>query len=159
MALGADRLCGDGHHRRRRGFRRNCALEGLPRDAAEDCRECKGERGMGTQPDEIVSRIDRQRDRLGENLQELETRLRDATDWRVQYKRHPWIMLGAVFGGGMLLARVLLGGGGSSSNGSGSSGKPAGTQISEALRGAIITLAVNKLRDYVSAQMPAPQQH
>lgn len=114
---------------------------------------------MGTKPDEIVDRIDRQRDRLGENLQELETRFRDATDWRVQYQRHPWVMLGAVFGGGLLLGAWL--GGGSSDGGSEASHsgtKPAHKQLVEAIRGAIITLAVNKLKDYVSAQMPSPQQ-
>ena len=112
---------------------------------------------MGAKPDEIVERIDRQRDRLGENLQELETRFRDVTDWRVQYSRHPWTMLGIAFGGGLLLGAWL---GGSSSDGAGEeshSSKPAHRQLAEAIRGALITLAVNKLKDYVSAQLPSAQ--
>lgn len=119
---------------------------------------------MGTKPDEIVTRIDRQRDKLGENLHELESRLRDATDWRVQYKRHPWIILGVVFGGGLLLGSWLGGSRGGSSSGAGESRvrgdgtKPAHKQLSEALRGAVITLAVNKLKDYVSSQIPTGQQ-
>ena len=111
---------------------------------------------MGTKPDEIVERIDRQRDRLGENLQELETRFRDATDWRVQYSRHPWAMLGIAFGGGLLVGAWL---GTSSGNGAGEESqgrsKPANRQLAEAIRGALITLAVNKLKDYLTARIPS----
>jgi hypothetical protein len=112
---------------------------------------------VGTKPDEIVNRIDRQRDQLGENLHELESRLRDATDWRLHYKRHPWVMISIATGAGFLLGSWMRSG--SHSNGEPHRGeKPAKRQISEALRGAIITLVVNKLKEYVSAQLPSPQQ-
>jgi hypothetical protein len=110
---------------------------------------------VGAKPDEIVSRIDRQRDQLGENLQELETRLRDATNWRVQYRKHPWVMIGIATCAGFLLGSWVRGGGGSQHHQPGE--KPAKRQIAEAIRGAVITLAVNKLKEYLSAQLPSPQ--
>jgi hypothetical protein len=57
--------------------------------------------------DEIKQRIDAQRGELGENLQELERRVKSTTDWRAQMEKRPWVMLGAAFGTGMVIATVL----------------------------------------------------
>jgi len=111
---------------------------------------------VGTKADEIVSQIDRQRDRLGENLHELESRMRDMADWRVQYERHPWALLGVAFVGGMLFGAWTRGNGGGFSDGG--SQHSAKKQILEGLRGALITLAVNKLRGYVESALPTPGQ-
>jgi len=43
---------------------------------------------------------------LGSNLQELETRVKQATDWREQFRKNPMAMLGIAFGGGILLSTV-----------------------------------------------------
>jgi hypothetical protein len=115
---------------------------------------------VGAQPDEIVDRIDRQRNRLTDNLRELETRFQDATDWRIQYERHPWAMLGIVFGGGLLLGAWLGGGSRDGAEGAHSGGtKPAHKQIAEAVRGALITLAVNQLKNYIAERAASQQEH
>ena len=101
---------------------------------------------MGAEPNEIVHQIDSHRDQL-------------ATDWRVQYDRHPWAVLGVVFGGGVLLGAWL--GGGSKDGVEGAHGggtKPAHRQLAEAVRGALITLAVNQLKNYISERVASRQE-
>ena len=62
---------------------------------------------MDEQSEQIVKRIQEQRERLGDNLAQLETRMRDATDWRTYFARNPWLMAGASAVGGLLLATIL----------------------------------------------------
>lgn len=50
--------------------------------------------------DRIERHIEQTREKLGRNLNELESRVRDTLDWRQQYDRNPWLVLGAVFGVG-----------------------------------------------------------
>lgn len=58
---------------------------------------------MGQTAGQIESYIESKRVDLGENLRELETRVRSATDWRYQFESRPMWFLGAAVGGGMLL--------------------------------------------------------
>jgi hypothetical protein len=51
---------------------------------------------MAETADQIKSRIDFTRARLGQDLNALEYSLKRATDWRVQFRRRPWAILGAV---------------------------------------------------------------
>jgi multidrug resistance efflux pump len=67
---------------------------------------------MGQTTDQIESDIERNADQLKSNLEELETRVKSAADWRSQFDRHPERMTVAALVGGALLA--LLVGGGSS---------------------------------------------
>ncbi|HUQ10231.1 MAG TPA: hypothetical protein VM146_07935 [Steroidobacteraceae bacterium] len=62
---------------------------------------------MGQTSDQIVSEIDRTRDELRSNFQELEARAKDAADWRNQFRRHPAPMMVAAMVGGMLLSMML----------------------------------------------------
>jgi hypothetical protein len=62
---------------------------------------------MGQTPDQIVSDIDRTRENLRSNLQELETRAKEAADWRVQFRRHPERMALAALAGGALLSLLI----------------------------------------------------
>ena len=65
---------------------------------------------MGQRSDQIVREIDRTRGELGNNLQELESKVKDATDWRKQFQKSPLTMIGIALGGGLLLSRVIGGG-------------------------------------------------
>jgi len=67
---------------------------------------------MDEKPDKIVQHIESKRDVLGRNLDELQNKVRETTDWRVQFDRHPYVLMSAAMGGGMLLSSML---GGSSS--------------------------------------------
>src|SRR5262245_4396317 len=62
---------------------------------------------MDEKPDQIIDHIEQQRDRLGRNLNELESRVRRSTDWRTYYDRNPMLILGAALGGGLLLGATL----------------------------------------------------
>jgi len=53
---------------------------------------------MGETADEIRSQIERTRERLGKDLNALESRVKEETDWRVQFARRPWVFVGAAFG-------------------------------------------------------------
>jgi hypothetical protein len=59
---------------------------------------------MGETADEITHHITETREDLASNLQELETRVKAATDWREQFRRHPGWMIAAAMAGGVLLA-------------------------------------------------------
>ena len=63
---------------------------------------------MGQTPDEIKQQVEQARSRLGQDLNELEYRVKSTTDWRVQFDRHPWPFLGAVFAAA-LFAGLLAG--------------------------------------------------
>ena len=44
---------------------------------------------------EIVKEISDERQRLADNLGELGTKIRDASDWRSYFARSPWLAVGA----------------------------------------------------------------
>jgi hypothetical protein len=58
---------------------------------------------------EIIDEIETSRDKLGENLNDLESRMREATNWRTYYERHPYLFIGSAVGGGLLLSGILRG--------------------------------------------------
>ena len=62
---------------------------------------------MGQTTDQITSDIDQSREQLKSNLQELETRVKSATDWRAQFQKHPGRMVAAALVGGVLLSSLL----------------------------------------------------
>jgi len=64
---------------------------------------------MDEKPDQIMSHIESQRDQLGRNLNELESRVKSATDWRVQFDKNPMLAMGVALGGGMLLGSIVGG--------------------------------------------------
>ncbi len=64
---------------------------------------------MGERADAIEREIEQERVELGRNLEELEHRVKEATDWRVQFDRHTGGMMALAFSGGLLLAAFLGG--------------------------------------------------
>ena len=62
---------------------------------------------MGEKADQIVSDIDRTREHLKSNLEELETRVKDVTDWRSQFRKRPGLMVVGAMVGGVLLSSIL----------------------------------------------------
>jgi hypothetical protein len=65
---------------------------------------------MGQTSDDIRYDVERARERLGANLNELEYRIKSELDWRVQFRRHPWAFLGAAFGLAFLIGLAISGG-------------------------------------------------
>ena len=64
---------------------------------------------MGQTTDQIENQIEDKRDDLKSNLQELENRVKTATDWRHYFAEHSGTMIAAAFGGGVLLAAMVGG--------------------------------------------------
>ena len=60
---------------------------------------------MDETSDEILEHIETQRNQLGTNLNELETRVRRTADWRTYFEHNPMLILAGAFGGGILLGR------------------------------------------------------
>ena len=60
--------------------------------------------GTGT----IIKDILEERQRLGDNLEELEQKVREAADWRTYFNRKPWVLMGVALGGGLLLSALLV---------------------------------------------------
>lgn len=62
---------------------------------------------MAERSDQIREEIDAQRGALGENLHELERRVKSTTDWRAQVEKRPWVMLGVAFGAGVAASSLI----------------------------------------------------
>jgi hypothetical protein len=62
---------------------------------------------MGQTTDQIATDIDHKREELKSNLQELETRVKSAADWRSQFQKRPGSMVIAAVVGGALLSSLI----------------------------------------------------
>jgi len=62
---------------------------------------------MDEKPDQIAQHIEWKRGELGRNLDELQDKVRDTTDWRKQFERHPYVLMSAAMGGGILLSSIV----------------------------------------------------
>jgi len=62
---------------------------------------------MGETTDQIATVIDRTREDLKSNLEELETRVKEVTDWRSHFRKSPGSMVVAALVGGALLSTLI----------------------------------------------------
>jgi hypothetical protein len=62
---------------------------------------------MGETSNQIERHIVETRNDLGENLSELEEKVKEAINWRAQVDQRPWTMIAVAFGGGVLLSALL----------------------------------------------------
>lgn len=120
---------------------------------------------MGQATNQIEAHIDSKRAELGSNLEALEQRVRDATDWKRQYRQHPMPILGFAFGGGLLLASIL-GGRGNGHRGQHAraaqegSGLPSKTlETWDNIKGALVNVAAAGFTDYVGKLVPGFRDH
>jgi len=65
---------------------------------------------MGQTADEITLQIEQTRAELGSNLQELEGKIKGATDWRSYVRKRPFTLVGMALACGLLLGMTLGGG-------------------------------------------------
>jgi ElaB/YqjD/DUF883 family membrane-anchored ribosome-binding protein len=64
---------------------------------------------MDETADQIRSEIEQTRAKLGQDLNDLEYKVKQETDWRVHVRRRPWPYLGAVFAVSMMLGLAVSG--------------------------------------------------
>lgn len=62
---------------------------------------------MGEKSDQIERHIKEQRAELGDNIVQLQAKVRDAFNWRVQFENRPMTMIGIALGGGVVLASLF----------------------------------------------------
>lgn len=133
-----------------------------------------------TASQQIEDHIEDQREDLSSNLRELEYRVKEVADWRHQFENHPMAFLGLAFGGGLLLSKAIGGSRGGRhkhyyyAGPNASAGKevskpskssppsPAVEQAQHAwenVKGALIGIAVTRLKDYVDGVVPGFSAH
>ncbi len=61
---------------------------------------------MGQTTGQIESDIRHKREDLHSNFQELESKVKSVTDWKLHFQNHPASMVAAAFGAGALLANL-----------------------------------------------------
>jgi len=64
---------------------------------------------MGETINQIERELAAERDELGRNLNELETKARELADWRHYYRNHPGALIGAAVASGVVLG-IIAGG-------------------------------------------------
>jgi hypothetical protein len=62
---------------------------------------------MGEKTNQIEQHIREQRNELGQNISELQQKVRDTVDWRAQFEQRPMTMIGLAVGGGLLLSALV----------------------------------------------------
>ena len=62
---------------------------------------------MGEKTNEIEQHIREQRNELGQNIGELQQKVKDTVDWRAQFEQRPMTMIGLAVGGGFLLSALV----------------------------------------------------
>jgi hypothetical protein len=114
---------------------------------------------MAERPDQIERHIESTRNELGNNLQELQHKVKQAADWKTYYERNPMMMVGLAFGGGVLLSGFLGGKTGSPGQRDRirSERGPDRSQVNqmlETLKGALIGVTATKLRTVLDQVIP-----
>jgi hypothetical protein len=124
---------------------------------------------MGETPDQIERHIHEKRNELGENIHELQEKVKTAVDWRAQFDQRPWVLMGIAFGGGLLLS-LLVGGGrhdsgryssrdrGKSEPQRFSSSQQRDDKVWENIRGAALAVGASRLSSVLEGVLPGFQE-
>jgi hypothetical protein len=122
---------------------------------------------MGEKSNQIERQIQAERGQLGQNLNELQSKVDEVTDWRAQFQKRPMLMMGVAVGSGLLLAS--LGGrksrsrrhpaeewsnGGSAPRRATELQKNKALETFDTMKGAIIGVAANTFQDFLGQIIP-----
>lgn len=127
---------------------------------------------MDEGPSEIEDHIRSTRRQLESNLQELEHKVKDAANWRVQFGRHPGPFLGVACAGGMLLgamggkgraARRSLARAGGEERGSflqaRARHRPITAELWKGIKDGLIAAAASQIAAHLGALVPGAKGH
>ena len=125
---------------------------------------------MGETTSQIENQIENKREDLKSNLEELQTRVKTATDWRHYFAEHTGTMIAAAFGGGVLLA-AMAGGRSRSASSSQAEGSPeparpwrTGTRHEvlenvDSIKSALVGAAATKFKNILGEVVPGFTEH
>ena len=124
---------------------------------------------MGQTTDQIEHQIENKREDLKTNLEELQTRVKTATDWRHYFAEHTGTMIAAAFGGGVLLAAMVSGRGTRASLSQAGASEPerpwrAGTKHEvlenvDSIKSALVGAAATKFKGILGEVVPGFKEH
>jgi ribosome-associated protein YbcJ (S4-like RNA binding protein) len=122
---------------------------------------------MGENSNQIEREIRAERGQLGRNLNDLQSKVEEVTDWRAHFNKRPITMIGAALGGGLLLASMT---GGRSkrrrhyaeARTNGENEHRRGTEIQkgkaletvDSIKGALIGVAANTFQNFLGQVVP-----
>jgi hypothetical protein len=118
---------------------------------------------MGERTDQIERQIAETRGQLGDNLGELQDKVKSAVDWRAQFQQRPGTLLAVAFGGGVILSALVPSNrsrsrGGAPSRDSAPS-KPSDLRKNiDAFTGALIGVAVKQASGFLDSLLPGFHQ-
>ena len=120
---------------------------------------------MAQGSDQIKQQIDQQRQRLGSNIREIESRVKRGTDWHTAFEKNPWMLMAAAAAGGLILSGFI----GRASSPSTSAEETLSVapskhmqQISGTLDnivGALIGVGTSKVKEFISDAVPGFGEH
>jgi hypothetical protein len=124
---------------------------------------------MGETTSQIENHIENKRADLRSNLQELESKVHSATDWRHYFRQYTGTMVAAAFGGGVLLSAMLgkegRAGAGAAASAPRSDGRAPGSQKHEILetfdtiKTALVGVAATKFKGMLGEVVPGFSEH
>jgi len=124
---------------------------------------------MGERTDPIEPQIENKREDVKSKLQQLETRVKTATDWRHSFAEHTGTMIAAAFGGGVLLAAMVSGRGTRASLSQAGASEPerpwrAGTKHEvlenvDSIKSALVGAAATKFKGILGEVVPGFKEH
>ena len=122
---------------------------------------------MGQITDEIENQIESTRENLKSNFEELEMRMKAATDWRHYYKEHTGMMVAVAFGGGLLLSALTRADAEATSSGVSAENKRSSTsgakhevhKTFDAIASALVGTAATKLKGVLGEVIPGFSDH
>jgi len=116
---------------------------------------------MGERAEQIEKEIRQERGELDRNLKELQYRVRDATNWKSQFRKHPGPLLGTAFAIGVAISVVSGRKGNSLTRTRARLGypPPEASETWKILKTALIGLAAQRLSGVVDQYVPGFQRH
>jgi hypothetical protein len=107
---------------------------------------------------QIEQHINQERQNLGQNINELENKVKNALEWRVQVREHPLTMVGIAFGVGVVASMFIDGrirdyNGGYTSASSGAVGRKARREWN-VVKSAIGAVILAEAKDFVRQMFP-----
>jgi hypothetical protein len=123
---------------------------------------------MGETSYQVERHIRETRNNLGENISELEDRVKDSLNWRSQFEKRPMAMIALAFGGGAMVSAILTSSGRRgehrrpnsdarefTSSGTSENGKRGEAyETVNALKNALVGAAVAKASGYIEEILP-----